>query len=118
MADEQPGFCLQCGSQLVGVVGEWNAYISERDIAKIKSGAAIFGPLFGRFKSAVCLNCASTWKEIHNLASQDYELQVAKEKALTEQDFDRARELRDMQHEIRPRLETIARQFRLTARDA
>jgi len=100
-----PEACPKCGQPVVRVIwGFTHVFLED-----IKSGQAILGS----YKTGasgppwVCLKCSPKWSEAHNLAMQDYELQVEKEKAVAAADFEKAARCLDAQVELRHQLSVL-----------
>jgi hypothetical protein len=98
-----PEACPKCGQPIVRVI--WGfTHLGENDLADfgnledVQAGRAILAPeveLGG--PSWVCLKCGPKWSEIHNLAMQDYGLQVEKAKAIVANDSEKEERCRDVQ---------------------
>jgi hypothetical protein len=99
---EPPAICPKCGeAQVVRVLWRW-VHLFGKNQEDVAAGRAILGsqaPVQG--PPWVCLRCAPAWREVHHLALQDYEWQVAKEKAIASADFDAAARHRDAQVDLR-----------------
>jgi hypothetical protein len=80
----------------------WNCsilYPIDIEKLEVQSGAIILGSRIDPGRDVpgwVCLTCQPRWSEVHKLAIQDCELQISKENAIDSQDFDRARQMRDL----------------------
>jgi hypothetical protein len=73
-----------------------------------KAGRAILGSVSDmQGPPWVCLGCSPQWSEVHELAMQDWQWQVAKQEAVASSDFDTAARYRDEQHASRKRLRTL-----------
>jgi hypothetical protein len=76
-----------------------------KDQDDIAAQRAILAPKSDRnVPSWACLACEPRWSEVHRLALQHYQWQLAKEEAVASQEWETAVRLRDAQHELRPRL--------------
>ena len=105
--------CPVCGSPITRVLTGLRAYIGPKQRIAIDSGCAILGPDDPTpTPDSVCLTCSPEWREIHQLALRLYDCQLAKEHAVADQDFDKARSLRDEQYELQPRLEALLKRIR------
>ncbi len=91
-AVEPPQACPKCGHSPVVCVIWAGYYLSDKDLKAIQSGQALLGSLTGGEKGLpwVCLQCVPKWSKVHDLAMQDYKLQLEKEKAIESQDFEKA----------------------------
>jgi hypothetical protein len=110
MTDQQmPSVCPRCDKPMTRLVCGANGYFSKRDKLAVASGEAILGGEWDRGQPAwVCLRCTPQWAEVHRLAWQDYEWQVAKEQAIEAGDFELAAHFRDRQYkEIREALQGL-----------
>ncbi len=100
--------CRRCGSMPVRVVLGANNYLSDNDKRGIETGQVILGgERQPNVPSSVCLRCEPVWAEVHRLAWQDYEWQMAKERAIEAGDFLTAAQCRDRQSEVRGPLQTL-----------
>ena len=110
--DDLPTACPTCGqSRIVRIL--WNrAHLTGSEQADIEAGRAILG---GRTEkdapSWACLNCAPRWMEVHQLARQDFEWQLAKEEAVALEEWETAVRLRDAQRQLRPRLAALVEEL-------
>jgi hypothetical protein len=97
-----PAACPKCGDQHIARV-LWNRLgVLHQDIEDFKAGRSILGSISEMQGPAwVCLRCSPRWSEVHKLAMQDWEWQVAKEKAIESTDFVTAAEYRDDQRNLR-----------------
>ena len=104
-----PHACSKCGhSRLVRVI--WGGYcLSDKDLEEIKSGQTLLGSVAGDKKGPpwACLECAPKWSEVHDLAMQDYELQLEKAKAIESQDFEKAARCLRSQEKLRSQLAVL-----------
>ena len=105
---EPPAVCPKCGeTQVVRVLWRW-VHLFGKNQEDVATGRAILGsqaPVQG--PPWVCLRCAPAWREVHRLALQDYEWQMAKEKAITSGDFDAAAKYRDGQTDLRLKRDSL-----------
>lgn len=103
-----PARCPKCGgNQVVRVL--WRSIDlygpdNKKDIETGKAILAYASQLDTPGPSWVCLQCQSGWLEVHELAIQDFQLQLDKEKAVANIQFETAARLRDAQVEVRKRL--------------
>ena len=106
-----PAECPTCSAPTVRIV--WNCVLySPTDIDKpeVQYGQLLIGSQVDRDRTVpdwVCLNCQPRWSEVHALAVRDCQLQIAKENAIEAQDFNKARQMRDLQFDFRPRLNAM-----------
>jgi hypothetical protein len=83
-----------------------------QDQQDIEAGRAVLASIFESGEPAWgCLDCKPSWTEVNRLALQDYAWHLAKEKAVALAEFDRARELRDAQRELRPKLDALLKEL-------
>jgi hypothetical protein len=105
-----PAACPRCAARVIRVVREGHGFCSDHETIKIEGGGATLGG--GRKCNLlrwVCLHCSPEWAEVHRLAWQDNEWQMAKEQSIVALDFELARQFRDRQYEIRrPLRELVA----------
>ena len=96
-----PAACPKCGGHLVRVL--WHCvHLSGQDQKDVGAGKAILGSCSDMAGPPwACLRCSPNWSEVHALAMQDYQLQLAKETAVASQDFDGAVRCRDAQLKLR-----------------
>ena len=58
-----------------------------------------------------CPRCQPGWFEVHQLAVRDCQLQIAKEDAIAAHDFNKARQMRDLQFDFRPKLNVMVEEL-------
>ena len=109
---EPPAFCPKCGQpRVVRVLWGWVHLWGQKEEV-VRSGKAILGSQNNREGPPwVCLQCAPGWSEVHRLAMQDWEWQLAKEDAITSKDFEKAAQYRDSQDELRRRLSRLVNEL-------
>ena len=101
--------CPTCRSQMVSVLAGWRTLLSSKQQRLIASGRAVLGPDDGKpIPDSVCLTCFPEWAEFQRLAVEEYEVQLEKEAAIADGDFERAVLTRDRQHELRPRVKALS----------
>ena len=99
-----PEVCPKCGNTDIIRVLWHRVSISDQDMADFKARKLLLGSVSEMDgPSWVCLQCSPRWSEVHDLAMQDWELQVAKEKAIAAMEFDAAARHRDTQVDLRRR---------------
>jgi hypothetical protein len=105
---EPPKACPKCGqARVVRVLWHW-VHLSGKNEKEVAAGTAILASRsYGQGPPWVCLQCEPKWSEVHDLALQDHEREVAKMKAVTSQDFDQAAKHRDAQMELLGRLHLL-----------
>jgi hypothetical protein len=103
-----PKACPKCGNPDIIRLLWQSRSVSHQDMKDFEAKKAILGsiaevdgPLW------VCLRCSPGWSEVHSLAIQDWELQVAKEKSIAATEFDAAARHRDAQVDLRRRLRQL-----------
>ena len=98
--------CSKCGqSPLVRVI--WRkGKLSEKNLDKIRAGAAILGPQGEKGPKRVCLKCNPEWSEVHELAVKSHELQI-KENEATET----VNQCRKEQKGVRRRLAALSKKL-------
>jgi hypothetical protein len=110
-AVEIPAACPKCGNPHIVRVLWHCAFVWQQDIQDLKAGKAILGSIWSYSEiqgpSWVCLRCSPRWSEVHELAMQDWEWQVAKQEAVASADFSVAAQYRDDQESLRHRLRTL-----------
>jgi hypothetical protein len=109
-----PTSCPRCGeAQVVRVIYEYS-HLSDWQVRDIASGKAILcsisqiaavGPPW------VCRRCAPGWSDVQNLSMQDYQLQLTKEKAVHDRDFETAARQRDSQERIRHQITEVLKKL-------
>jgi hypothetical protein len=101
--------CPACGAQMIRVLSGWlTSWLCPEERAAIEAGSVILGAGDRRqVPAGICLACAPLWREVHDLALQVYDLQLVKEDAIAEHQFDRAASIRDNQAGLRTRLEAL-----------
>jgi hypothetical protein len=112
-SDKSPEACPKCGdTHIVRIL--WNrVYLSAEDEVDANAGGAILC-YYSRIRKKpmwACLRCSPTWSDVHALAMQVREWQVAKETALASQDFETAIKHRDAQLSLRQRLSQIVEEL-------
>jgi len=101
--------CPTCRSQMVNVLAGWRTLLCSKQQRLIASGRAVLGPDDGKpIPDSVCLTCFPEWTEFQRLAVEEYEVQLEKEAAIADRDFERAVLMRDRQHELRPRVKALS----------
>jgi hypothetical protein len=105
---EPPKACPKCGqARVVRVLWHW-VHLSGKNEEDVAAGTAILASRsHGQGPPWVCLHCEPNWSEVHELALQDYERQLAKERAVASQDFGQAVKHRDAQMELQNRLQLL-----------
>jgi hypothetical protein len=109
---EPPTVCPKCGqSRIVRVL--WRGRdLSGRKEEDLRSGKAILGCRYGpEGPPWVCLDCAPGWSEVHRLATQEWEWQLAKEEAVASTEFEKAAWSRNTQDELRRRLSAVVEEL-------
>jgi hypothetical protein len=107
-----PKACPKCGNPDILRVLWHRVSVSEQDMTDFKARKAILGSISEmEGPSWVCLRCSPQWSEVHNLAMQDWELQIAKEKSIAEMEFDAAARHRDTQADLRRRLWQLVKEL-------
>jgi hypothetical protein len=112
--EEPPAACPICGNpRLVRVL--WNRVELDGSEAKeVVAGHAILASGFtGNVPSWGCLSCEPRWSEVHRLALQNYQWQVAKADAVASGEFEAAARICDAQEELRPQLAALLTQLLL-----
>jgi hypothetical protein len=109
---ERPKVCPECGSaRVIRVFWCWD-YLSRENQEDVAAGKALVGSQsLAQGPPWVCLQCEPRWSEVHRLAMQDHEWQAAKENAVSSQDFDLAARYRDLQMELRGRLNSLVEEL-------
>ena len=100
--------CPKCGQpRVVRVLWKWVHLWGQKE-EDVHSGKAILGSRFGEDGPPwVCLQCAPGWSEVHRLATQEWEWQLAKEAAVAAKEFEKAAWYRDSQLELRQRMSAV-----------
>ncbi len=100
---EPPTVCPKCGqARIVRVLWGWVHLWGQKE-EDVRSGKAILAARHGRTGPAwVCLDCAPGWSEVHRLATQEWQWQLAKEHAVTAADFEKAAWYREPPVRTRP----------------
>lgn len=100
-----PKACPKCGNSNIVRVLWHRVSLSDQDMEEFKAKKAILGSV-SEVKGPpwVCQLCSPRWSEVHDLAMQDWELQIAKEKAIAAMEFDAAAQHRDTQVDLRRQL--------------
>ena len=107
----EPPVCESCGSQRLRI--RWgSACCSPNDVddPDVKSGVMILGNTIDPDRNPpdfVCTTCEPRWLDVHKLVVRDCQLQTAKENAIEAQKFDTARQMRDLQYDFRPNLNSL-----------
>jgi hypothetical protein len=110
--EEPPAACPQCGGSRVVRILSNCVFLSGEDRKDVAAERAILaGKVTRQVPSWACLDCEPRWSEVHRLAFQDYQWQLAKEEAVANQDWETAARLRDAQYELRPRLAALVEQL-------
>jgi len=112
--EEPPAACPTCGnSRIVRIL--WNRVELEASEAKeVVAGSTILAYGFtGNVPSWGCLTCEPRWSDVHRLAFQEYQWQVAKGEAVALGEFETAAQIRDAQKEFRSQLATLLTQVLL-----
>src|SRR5690348_8777963 len=101
--------CLACGAPMTRVQSGWlTSGLSPEERTATKTGSVLLGPGDRRnLPAQICLACAPLWREVHDLALQDFYLQLGKEDAIAEYEFERAASIRDEQDGLRIRLAAL-----------
>jgi hypothetical protein len=110
--EEPPATCPKCGGSRVVRI-RWNClHLCGRDQEDVTAERAILASkIGGNVPSWACLTCEPRWSEVHRLALQDHQWQLAKEEAVAAQDWDTAVRLRDAQGELRPQLTALVEEL-------
>jgi catechol 2,3-dioxygenase-like lactoylglutathione lyase family enzyme len=110
--EKPPAACPKCGDpHIVRVLWHFRL-LSEQDKKDLDAGKAILGSYFDLNGPLwACLRCSPGWSDVHALAMQDYQWQLAKEKALEIQDFETAAKCRDAQAEPRRQYSKIVEEL-------
>jgi hypothetical protein len=104
----QPDACPKCGNPEIIRVSWHRASISDQDMEDFKARKLLLGSISETDgPSWVCLRCSPRWSEVHDLAMQDWELQVAKETAIAAMKYDAAARHRDAQVDLRRQLRQL-----------
>ena len=105
---EPPAVCPKCGrSHVVRVLWRWMHLWGQKE-EDVRSGKAILGYRYGpKGPPWVCLDCSPGWSEVHRLAMQEWQSQLAKEESLAAKDFEKAAWYRDLQGELGRRLSSV-----------
>ena len=105
---EPPAVCPKCGqARVVRVLWRW-AHLWGQKEKDVQSGKAILGTRDGGIGPPwVCLACAPDWSEVHRLAMQEWQSQLAKEEAVAAKDFEKAAWYRDVQNDVQRRLSSV-----------
>jgi hypothetical protein len=109
---EPPAVCPKCGQpRVVRVLWNWVHLWGQKE-EDVRSGKAILaardnagGPPW------VCLQCAPGWAEVHRLAMQEWEWQLAKETAVAAAEFEKAAWYRDCQDELWQRMMAVVEEL-------
>jgi hypothetical protein len=102
---EVPTACPKCGDPRVVRVLWHSVPLSVQNLEDFQAGKAILGSLAEmQGPPWVCLHCSPRWSEVHQLAMQDYQCQLAKEEAVAATNFEAAARHRDSQDDVRRRL--------------
>ncbi|GAA5510694.1 hypothetical protein Rcae01_06204 [Novipirellula caenicola] len=107
----EPPVCESCGTQNVRI--RWGSACfspTDPDNPDVQSGVMILGNMIDRDRNPpdfVCIRCEPRWLDVHELVVRDCQLQTAKENAIEAQDFDKARQIRDLQYDFRPNLNAL-----------
>jgi hypothetical protein len=108
---EPPAACPKCGQPVVRVLWNWVYLWGQKDEA-VRSGKAILGFRHGKgVPPWVCLHCQTGWSEVHKLAMQEWQWQLAKEEAVATGTFEKAAWYRDLQNELNQRLSAVLREL-------
>ena len=111
MPAQEPPICEVCGAPRVRI--RWgSACYSPKDVddPDVQSGLLILGNQIDRDRDPpeyVCTACEPRWLDVHELVVRDCQLQTAKEDAIEAQEFDKARQMRDLQFDFRPKLNAM-----------
>ncbi len=105
---EPPAVCPKCGQpRVVRVLWNWVHLWGQKE-EDVRLGKAILaardnagGPPW------VCLQCAPGWSEVHRLAMQEWEWQLAKEAAVAATEFEKAAWYRDCRDELWQRMMAV-----------
>jgi hypothetical protein len=101
-----PEACPNCGHSVVRVL--WSHVIDHRDMDELTSGKAIRAPWRESAGPAwACLQCVPAWSEVHSLAWQEHELQMAKQRAAVAGDYATIRQHNEVQADVRRRLDGL-----------
>ena len=107
-AVEIPATCPKCGGHHIARVLWHRVFVSQQDMEDFKAGRAILGSVSDmQGPPWVCLRCSPRWSEVHELAMQDWQWQLAKEQAVASTNFCTAAQYRDNQQALRQRLRTL-----------
>ena len=110
-AANSPGTCPKCKSRTIPIA--WKCVVfSPEDVGKpeVESGELLLGNRVDRDRTVpnrVCLASQPQWSEVHELAVRDCRLQIVKFESIEAQDFNKARQMRDLQFDFRPRLNAL-----------
>ena len=107
-----PAVCPKCGQpRVVRVLWNWVHLWGQKE-EDVRSGKAILaardnagGPPW------VCLQCTPGWAEVHRLAMQEWEWQLAKEAAVAATEFEKAAWYRDCQDELWQRMMAVVEEL-------
>jgi len=110
--DEPPDACPKCRDpHTVRII--WHCvHLSEQDQKDIEAGTLILGSCSDMAGPPwVCLRCSPAWSDVHALAMQDYQLQLAKENAVALEDFETAIKHRDAQFDLKRQCSQIVEEL-------
>jgi hypothetical protein len=105
-----PDLCPKCGAARVVRVlwrGLRNSGPDDRDIEAGKAILASISATGDLGPPWVCLQCRPGWTDVHRLAMHDYQLQLDKEEAIRNENFETAATRRDAQIPVRQQLSSI-----------
>ncbi len=107
-----PAACPKCGEPHIVRVLWKCTYLFQQDQEEVDTGKAILGSCSDLAGPPwVCLRCSPAWSEVHALGMQDYQLQLAKEKAVASTDFETATTCRDAQADLRRQCSQIVEEI-------
>ena len=107
----EPPTCKSCESPCVRI--RWgSACYSPTDVddPDVQSGVMILGNMTDRDRNPpefACTACEPRWLDVHKLVVRDCQLQTTKENAIEAQDFNKARQMLDLQLDFRPELNSL-----------